>query len=106
MFVQLKKFIVTEGNAEKVVNQFSGEGMLEKQEGFIDVTVMEKKVRRGDEEVMVMIRWESEEYWKQWEKSEAHIAGHRAKLGKPKPEHIISSEGGLYHIKAVKNAVN
>ncbi|MED4228719.1 antibiotic biosynthesis monooxygenase [Neobacillus cucumis] len=106
MFVQLKKFIVTEGNAEKVVNQFSGEGMLEKQEGFIDVTVMEKKVRRGDEEVMVMIRWESEEYWKQWEKSEAHIASHKAKLGKPKPEHIISSEGGLYHMKAVKNAVN
>jgi heme oxygenase (staphylobilin-producing) len=102
MFVQIKKFILTEGNADKVVQQFSREGMIEKQEGFIDVTVMEKKVRRGEEEIIVMIRWDSEECWKQWEKSEAHIASHKAKIGKPKPEHIISSEGGLYQVKAVK----
>ena len=49
-----------------------------------------------------MIRWESEAYWKQWEKSDAHIAGHKANLGKPKPDYIVSSEGGLYEVKAVK----
>ncbi|MEH7081885.1 antibiotic biosynthesis monooxygenase [Neobacillus drentensis] len=104
MFVQLRKMTVKEGNAEQVVKRFSGEGLIEKQEGFIDSTVMVKKVRRGDEEVIVMVRWESEEYWKQWEKSEAHIANHKANLGKPKPEYIVSSEGGLYQVKAVKTA--
>ncbi len=58
-----------------------------------------------DEEVIVIIRWESEEYWKQWEKSEAHIASHKANLGKPKPEYIVSSEGALYEVKAVKKTV-
>ena len=105
MFVQMKKIVVTEGNAEQVVNRFGGEGIIEKQEGFIDCTVMVKKSRRGDEEVIVMIRWEAEEYWKQWEKSDAHIAGHKANRGKPQPEYIVSSEGGLYEIKAVKEAV-
>lgn len=102
----MKKSIVSEGNSDQVVNRFSGEGIIEKQEGFIDLTVMVKKVRRGDEEVIVMIRWESEQHWKQWEKSDAHIAGHRANLGKPKPEYILQSENGLYEVKAVKKATN
>ncbi|MBT2757305.1 antibiotic biosynthesis monooxygenase [Mesobacillus foraminis] len=104
MFVQMRKTVVTEGNADQVVNRFSGEGIIEKQEGFIDLTVMVKKVRRGDEEVVVQIRWESEDHWKQWEKSDAHIAGHKAKLGQPKPDYIVSTEGGLYEVKAVKSA--
>ncbi|MFM1652119.1 antibiotic biosynthesis monooxygenase family protein [Brevibacillus sp. B_LB10_24] len=105
MFVQVRKITVTEGNADQVVQRFSGAGIIEQQEGFVDSTVMVKKVRRGEEEVMVLIRWESEEHWKQWEKSDAHIAAHKANLGKPKPEYIISSEGGLYEVKAVKTAV-
>ena len=104
MFIQLRKMVVTEGNSDQVVERFSEAGIIEEQEGFIDLTVMVKKVRRGDEEVMVLIRWESEHHWKQWEKSEAHIATHKANLGKPKPEYIINSEGGLYEVKSVKRA--
>lgn len=79
--------------------------MIEKQEGFIELSVMVKKVRRGDEEVIILIHGKSEDYWKMWEKSEAHIAGHKAKLGKPKPEYIISSEGGLYDVKVSKKEI-
>lgn len=104
MFVQMRKMVVTEGNSDKVVERFSGEGIIEKQEGYIDTTVMVKKVRRGDEEVIIQVRWESEAHWKQWEKSDAHIAGHKANLGKPKPEYIVSSEGGVYEVAAVKTA--
>lgn len=69
MFVQLRKMTVKEGFADKVIERFSAEGIIEKQEGLIDVTVLEKNVRRGDEEVVVMIRWESKDRWKQWEKA-------------------------------------
>lgn len=69
MFVQLRKMTVKEGHADKVIERFSAEGIIEKQEGLIDVTVLEKNVRRGDEEVVVMIRWQSEDHWKQWEKA-------------------------------------
>ncbi|GAE27825.1 antibiotic biosynthesis monooxygenase domain-containing protein [Halalkalibacter wakoensis JCM 9140] len=104
MFIQMRKIEVTEGNSDKVVERFSKPGIIEEQEGFIDSTVMVKKVRRGNEEVIVQIRWESEAHWKQWEKSDAHIAGHKANLGKPKPEHIVQIEGGVYHVQAVKTA--
>ncbi|MFS0863171.1 antibiotic biosynthesis monooxygenase [Fredinandcohnia sp. 179-A 10B2 NHS] len=104
MFVQMRKMVVTEGSSDKVVENFGKRGLVAEQEGFIDQTIMVKKVRRGDEEVVITTRWESEEKWKQWEKSDAHIAGHKAKLGQPKPEYIIDSEGGLYEVKAVKTA--
>ncbi|MBM6617946.1 antibiotic biosynthesis monooxygenase [Bacillus suaedaesalsae] len=104
MFVQLRKMVVQEGYSNQVVERFSKPGILEEQEGFIDTTVLVKKVRRGEEEVVIQIRWESEQNWKQWEKSDAHIAGHKAKIGQPKPEYIISSEGGLYEVMAEKTA--
>ncbi|WP_269778344.1 antibiotic biosynthesis monooxygenase family protein, partial [Rhodococcus rhodochrous] len=104
MFIETKTITVKEGTSDLVVNRFSQAGEIEKSEGFIDLSVLVKKVRRGDEEVIVMIRWESEEAWKKWETSEAHLEGHRQSRGKPKPEHVISVAHGVYDVKAVKKA--
>lgn len=104
MFATLRKMVVTEGNADKLVQRFSGAGIIDKQEGFVDVTVMKQKAKRGEEEIVVMMRWELEAHWKQWEQSDAHIAGHKAKQGQPKPEYIISVESGRYEIQAVRKA--
>lgn len=48
---------------------------------------------------MILIKWESEEAWKNWEKSPEHIAGHKAKLkeGNPKPDYLLESQHGLYY---------
>jgi heme oxygenase (staphylobilin-producing) len=102
MFIQLKTITVKEGYAEKMVERFAGEGIIEQQPGFLDLSVLKKKQRSGDEEIIVMIRWESEEAWKAWETSEVHIAGHRAKRGQPKPEFIIGSSQEVYHMLGQK----
>lgn len=104
MLVETKTIIVKQGTSQLVVERFSKPGPIEEIEGFIDLNVMVKNARRGDEteEVIVMIRWESKEAWKRWETSEAHIQGHRDSRGKPKPEHIISSTHGMYEVKAAK----
>lgn len=64
---------------------------------------MMKNVRRGEEEVLMIVRWESEEAWKSWKKSPEHIAGHKSKIkehgGKPpKPEYVIAMEHGSYTV--------
>ncbi|MGM0852382.1 MAG: antibiotic biosynthesis monooxygenase family protein [Bacillota bacterium] len=102
MFYQIKRLVVKEGTSSKVVERFSGEGLIDRQPGFIDLKVFVKKVRRGDEEVLVMIQWESEADWKNWEKSPEHIAGHKASAGKPKPDHILESGQDVYEVKANK----
>ena len=105
LFVQMRKTIVTEGSADQVAKRFNGEGIVEKQEGFIDLTVMVKKGQSGEEEVIVMIRWESEEFWKQWETSEAYLANQKVLRSKPMPEYIVSATTDCYEVKAVKEAV-
>lgn len=102
MFYQIRRMIVKEGTSQLVVDRFQGEGVIEKQPGFEKLEVLVKKVRRGEEEVLVIVAWASEQDWKNWEKSPEHIAGHKANLGKPKPDHIIESSGGLYELKASK----
>lgn len=103
MFVQIKRIFVTEGNSDKIVARFGAKegtpSLLEQQPGFIDKQVLVKKVRRGDEEVLVVVRWESEDAWKNWEKHPDHIAGHKANAGKPKPEFVIESGQEVYYVK-------
>lgn len=57
--------VVTEGNSDKIVERFGakkdGPLLLKQHPGFIDKQVLVKKVRRGEEEVLIMVRWESEE---------------------------------------------
>lgn len=101
MFIQMKRFVVTEGNGHLIVEKFSKKGgLISERPGFIDKKVLVKKVRRGEEEVILMITWESEEAWKNWEKSPEHIASHKAKLNQPqeKPAHIISVESSVYNV--------
>lgn len=74
MFIQLRKWIVTEGNADKILERFKrkpedGPSLIEQREGFIGRELLVKKTRRGDEEVIMLVRWESEEAWKAWEKA-------------------------------------
>lgn len=102
MLVVLRKMIIKAGHEEKVIDKFNSQGILEKQEGFIDRSLLVEKSRKDEIEMVIMVRWESEAAWKQWEKSDAHIAGHKANLGKPKPDHIVSIEVKKYHVQATK----
>lgn len=43
MFIETKTFTVKEGTSNIVVERFTGEGIIEKFEGFIDLSVLVKK---------------------------------------------------------------
>jgi len=101
MFYQVKRILVKEGYSSAIIERFTMPGiMIEQQPGFIDKQVLQKKSRRGDEELLVMIRWESEESWKNWEKHPDHIAGHKANQGKPKPDYVLESSQDVYYVKS------
>lgn len=104
MFVLVRTMTVQKGFADKVIERFGTPGIVEQNEGFVDMTVMLKEAKRGDEheEVVVTTRWESKDAWKNWEKSDAHIQGHRENRGKPQPEFLIGVTHAAYEVKAVK----
>lgn len=103
MLIQLRKITVKEGFSEKIVERFGKPGgPMSEIPGFIDRSVMVKKNRKKGEEteeVIVMIRWESEEAWKTWEKSPAHIEGHRNKRNQEKPDYLLDTEVSMYLVK-------
>lgn len=102
MFIQTRTIVVEQGNSDKVVERFSAPGPVEEMEGLIDISVMVNKKHKENEEVIVLIRWESEEAWKNWEKSDVHIQGHRDSRGQEKPAFVVSTTVNMYEVKAVK----
>lgn len=102
MFIQMRTIVVENGNAEQVVERFSKEGYVEGKEGLIDISVMVNRRAKESEEIVVMIRWESETAWKNWEKDPVHIAGHRNKKDEKKPEYIIDSSVKMFDVKKIK----
>ncbi|OXS59929.1 antibiotic biosynthesis monooxygenase [Cohnella sp. CIP 111063] len=102
MLIQTRTIAVQKGNADKVVERFSQEGVLDEREGLIDITVMTNKRSKDIDEVVVIIRWESEEAWKNWEKSPEHIQGHRNSKGQTPPDYVISTTVNMYDVNKVR----
>ncbi|TXK80647.1 antibiotic biosynthesis monooxygenase [Paenibacillus sp. N3.4] len=103
MLIEMLSIVVKEGFSDQVVQRFTAEAAVEKAEGFVDLSVMVKQARKGEEEIIVMIRWENERLWKQWELSEPHLEGHRQERKHGKPDFVLSSKNDTYTVKAVKN---
>lgn len=102
LLIQMRTIVVKPGHAAEVVERFSRPAPVEQMPGLIDRTVMVNKRSKDREEIVVMIRWESEEAWKNWEKSDIHIQGHREKRGQTPPDYVISSTVGMYEVMAVR----
>lgn len=102
MLIQTRTVVVQNGYADQVVERFTKESPMDAMEGLIDKTVMVNRKKQEHDEVVIMIRWESVDAWKNWEKSDVHIQGHRQNHGKPKPEYVISTTVSMYEVKAVK----
>ncbi|CDN41379.1 MULTISPECIES: antibiotic biosynthesis monooxygenase [Paenibacillus] len=105
MLVIQRRIKVKEGFSGQIVERFSKPGPVQEMDGFIDMSVLVKAVRRGEEEVIVQIRWESEEAWKGWEKSDVHIQGHRESRGKTPPDYVLETEVSRYEVAAVKGSI-
>ena len=102
MLIQTRTIVVQKDKVDLVLERFTKESPVDAMEGLIDRTVMVNRKKQDYEEVVVMIRWRSVEDWKNWEKSDVHIQGHREKRGKPAPDYIISPTVNMYEVKTVK----
>lgn len=101
MFVMTRTMLIEKGNSDKVLARFSAESPIDQMDGLVDISVMVNRKSKEHEEVVVIIRWESQEAWKNWEKSDAHIQGHRDNKGQP-PSFIISTTVNMYDAHVVK----
>ncbi|MFX3631394.1 MAG: antibiotic biosynthesis monooxygenase [Candidatus Pristimantibacillus sp.] len=102
MLIQTRTIVVQKEQVELVLERFSKDSPMDAMDGLIDKTIMVNRKKQEYDEVVVMIRWRSIEDWKNWEKSDVHIQGHRQKRGNPAPDYIISTAVNMYEVKAIK----
>jgi len=102
LFVMTRTIRVEKGNSDKVVARFNEPSPMHEMDGLIDVSVMVNTKSKEEEEVVVIIRWESQEAWKNWEKSDAHIQGHKDNRGKQPPAFVLGTEVKMYEAEVVK----
>ncbi|MGG6312762.1 antibiotic biosynthesis monooxygenase [Paenibacillus macerans] len=102
MFVMTRTMLIEKGNSDKVLARFSAESPVDQMEGLVDISVMVNRKSQEYEEVIVVIRWESQEAWRNWEKSDAHIQGHKNSRGQPPPSFIVSTSVNMYEAEVVK----
>lgn len=102
MFIMTRTMTIEAGNSEKVVERFGGDLPVDGMDGLIDRIVMVNTKSKEHEEVVMLIRWESKEAWKNWEKSDVHIQGHRESRGKQPPAYVLNTEVKSYDVQVIK----
>lgn len=96
MFIQIKRIAVKKGFADEVIKKFSTSTTVERINGFAGLTIM-KNVKESDtEEIMVELRWKTQDDYKNWKSSDEHKSSH-ANIKNEKPEFIIDVKVDLYN---------
>ena len=99
MFVEMKTIVTKAGFGDKIVEKFSGKSKIQELDGFIEMSVMKRVRKAEEEEIVVEIRWESQEAFTAWKKSDAHKAGHS---NKEKADFIVSGKVEMYNVETIK----
>ncbi len=99
MFIEMKTIVTKAGFGEKIVQKFSGKSKIQEMDGFIEMSVLKRVRKTEEEEIIVEIRWESQEAFTAWKKSDTHKAGH---ANKEKADFIISGKVEMYNVENTK----
>ncbi|CAM4404833.1 heme oxygenase (staphylobilin-producing) [Paenibacillus endophyticus] len=102
MFIQVRTIEVQKGHSQQIVDDFGQKSHIDGMEGLIDINIMVNRKAKDSEEVVILVRWESEDAWKNWEKDPVHLAGHRNRKDEEKPSFIIHSSVSMYDVKKIK----
>ncbi|WP_281508174.1 antibiotic biosynthesis monooxygenase family protein [Paenibacillus cellulosilyticus] len=100
----MRTMIVELGHSDSIIERWGSPGPQDQMPGFVDVSVLlNRKYSADEEEVVIITRWDSEEAWKGWEKSDVHIQMHRQGRTQQRPSFIKDIKVKLYHQKAARN---
>lgn len=104
MFIVTNCVKVKKDEGFKLINRFNKVGKVEEMKGFLGLEVLETQKLKDYDEVSIVTRWESEEDFKNWTKSDAFKESHRHKGGKP--EFIIENSIHYYKVQVVRNPIH
>ncbi|MFI3209774.1 MAG: antibiotic biosynthesis monooxygenase [Peptostreptococcaceae bacterium] len=102
MFIEQKTIKVKNGFADKMIEKFSNLESMQSKEGFIECLIMKGIKNEEIEEVVITVKWDSQQNFTKWKTSDEHKVGHQ---NKEKQDFVISGEVKLFEVKTVKEPI-
>jgi len=103
MYIVTNTTKIKKDEGYKLINRFDKVGKIEMMEGFLGLEVFSTKKLKDFDQVSVVTRWESEEYFSAWMKSDAFKWAHQYDGGKP--EYILSNQVSHYELEVTRNPI-
>ena len=103
MYIVTNTTKINKGEGYKLIDRFNKVGKIESMKGFIELEVLATKKLEDYDEVSIVTRWDSEDSFKNWTKSDAFKESHRHKGGRP--EYIIENKISYYNVEIVRKSV-
>ncbi|HLS61522.1 MAG TPA: heme oxygenase [Virgibacillus sp.] len=103
MYIVTNTTKIKKDEGYKLINRFDKVGKIEKMEGFLGLEVFSTKKLKDFDQVTVVTRWESEDYFSAWMKSDAFKWAHQYDGGKP--EYILSNKVSHYELEVTRNPI-
>ncbi|MNW37819.1 Heme-degrading monooxygenase HmoA [compost metagenome] len=72
----------------------------------MDISILLSSKRKEYEEVLIISRWELEDDWKNWEKTDTHVQLHREGKNKERPAFIRQIYVKMYNEQTIKKGKN
>lgn len=85
----------------KLIERFNRVGKIEMMNGFLGLEVLATQKLEDYDEVSIVTRWNSEDSFKNWLKSDAFKESHRHEGGKP--DFIIENKISYYEVAVTRN---
>ncbi len=95
MFVEMKNIVTKPGFGQMQAEKFTKGSIVSEQEGFVKLEAGYQTYPDRDD-VLVLIYWNSFDDYRNWKKSDAHLAGHKNQKGTP--EHILERSSRSYNL--------
>lgn len=103
MYIVTNRTKIKKDEGYQLVNRFNKVGKIETIEGFLGLEVLVTDKLDDYDEVTIMTRWDIEDSFKKWLKSDAFREAHTHRGGKP--DYIITNEISFYDVKIVRKPI-
>lgn len=103
MYIVTNCVKIKKNEGKKLIERFNKVGQVEMMEGFLGLEVLETQKLKDYDEITILTRWESEEHFLNWVKSDAFKESHKHEGGKP--DFIIDNKISYYTVPIVRNPI-
>ncbi len=103
MYIVTNSVKIKKDKGHKLVERFNKAGEVETMPGFLGLEVSVTEKVKDYDEVNIVTKWDTEESFKNWVKSDVFKKAHAHRGGRP--DYIIQNTISYHNVKVIRNPI-